>query len=244
MRTQLWASSHTGLVRRRNEDSWGANGVRGPSKDGAVVSVELTNEPCLAVVADGLGGHPHGDVASRLAVAAVLGAAPLNEAQLVAAVHEADNVIYQQMHEAGGALGMGTTIAALLVHDTGIVAVNIGDSAVLELIDGRLVQLSFDDVPPGSSWLPGITSAGVTQTLGGRPTQTRLDPHVYADSEKGTRRFLLCSDGLTNFVPRSEITAALLAADPNDAVEALVDAALATGGQDNITVIVVESHNP
>ena len=97
MRTRIWAATHTGLVRRRNEDCYGATGLPAVETDGEVVATEVLGEPCLAVVADGLGGHPCGNVASRLAVDHLLAAQPAQPDELVAAVHLANEAIYEAM---------------------------------------------------------------------------------------------------------------------------------------------------
>jgi protein phosphatase len=196
-------------------------------------------ESCLAVIADGLGGHPCGDRASRLAVEHLLAAKPTDSSGLVNALHEANELIYAEMERTDGCVGMGTTIAAVLVGERGLTVANVGDRAVFELIDGRLVQLSVDDVPPGRGDLPGLPLARVTQTLGGQPRLTAIDPHVYDDDVVGTDRcLLLCTDGLTNFVPRSQIAQALDSWD-GAAIEMLINSALVAGGRDNVTIVVV-----
>ena len=118
---------------------------------------------------------------------------------------------------------MGTTIAAVVVNDCGLTVVNVGDSAVFEFVDGRLVQLSVDDVPPGENNLPGVPSARLTQSLGGRLQVQDVDPHVYEDTHRRERRLVLCTDGLTSFVARSDI-AAILDREPDEAVVAALTA--------------------
>jgi serine/threonine protein phosphatase PrpC len=135
---------------------------------------------------------------------------------------------------------MGTTIAAVLVDDSGLAAVNVGDSPILELTDRGLVQISIDDSPVVCSILPGLPSAVVTQTLGGGRNLIKVDPHVHTDDEPLPRRVLLCSDGLTNFVPRPDIADILRAADPEQVVAALAAAALEAGAPDNVTCVLLD----
>ena len=237
--TRIWGVTHTGCVRQRNEDSYGALGLGGVLSGGKVNRATVAGAPCLAVVADGLGGHPRGDAASRVAVDAILEFAPTTAEELIRAIHLANDVVYRQM----GALdapGMGTTIAALLVHEHGFAVANVGDSPVFELSDGRLVKLSVDDVPPGQAGLPGIPTSRVTQTLGGSRSLTPVRPHLHVSDHVDHSRLLLCTDGLTNFATQSEIAAELRRPDGGEAATALVQLALAAGGLDNVTVVVVE----
>jgi protein phosphatase len=139
-----------------------------------------------------------------------------------------------------GSIGMGTTVAAVLVHETGMAVVNVGDSAVFELVDDRLVQLSTDDVPVGRTSLPGVPSSIVTQTLGGGRELRAVEPHLYEDDLVSPRRLLLCTDGLTNFVPRDQVADALRRHSGEDAVRVLIALALAAGGPDNVTVMTLD----
>jgi len=113
----------------------------------------------------------------------LLNATPSDADALVASVHGANRAIADAMSPHSGSVGMGTTIAAILVHAAGLAVGNVGDSVVLELIDGRLVQLSTDDVPRGL---------------------TRLGYTVH-ERDADPRRRLLSTDGLTSYVPQPEI---------------------------------------
>jgi serine/threonine protein phosphatase PrpC len=238
--TQLWAATHTGSVRRRNEDSYGATDLVSSQIDGDVATTIIAGESCLAAVADGLGGHPCGDLASRLAIENLLAAKLVDPDELEIRFHEANELVYAEMEHTDRCIEMGTTLSAVLVHEGGVAVVNIGDSPVFEFVDGRLIKLSVDDVPSGQDDLPGLPSFEVTQTIGGLSTPTPIEPNVYEDDELADRIFLLCSDGLTNFVPRSQIADALALGAGQAAVERLIELAIAAGGQDNITVVVME----
>lgn len=245
----IWAATHTGLVRSTNEDCFGATGLtalgaaaeRDGSCDGAIAFAGPIEAPVLAVVADGLGGHPCGEVASQLAVDHLLRSGPGDAGTLVAAVHGANEALFAAMGSNPAAAGMGTTIAALLVTSDGVAAINVGDSCIFELIDDRLVQLTVDDAPAGRSTLPGIPSTVVTQTLGGVRTYRPVEPHLFVDDLISPRRFLLCTDGLTNYVARSEIAAAMRDATGEVLVNQLIEIAVTAGAPDNITVIAVNA---
>jgi len=237
---RIFAATHTGSVRRGNEDAYGATSLIASRVDGDVVSAVVSNEACLIVIADGLGGHPCGEVASQLAVDRLLEAKPMDALSLVDAVHASNESIVAAMSHDDGSIGMGTTVAAVLVHEAGLAVVNVGDSAVFEFVDDRLVQLSTDDVPVGRTSLPGVPSSIVTQTLGGGRELVAVEPHLYEDDLASTRRLLLCTDGLTNFVPREQIADGVRRHDGEDAVRVLIALALAAGGPDNITCAVVD----
>ena len=186
-----------------------------------------------------MGRHRAGDQASRLAVETVLASSPVDAESLTKAVHAANEAIVDAMSEDADNVGMASTIAAVLIADTELVVGNVGDSVVFEMTDGRLMQLSIDDVPPGSAAPPGVPSSIVTQTLGGSAKLTTIRPHSL-ESPRHACRLLLCSDGLTNYVPRSDIGDALAQGSPAEAVESLIALALAAGGRDNVTVVVAD----
>lgn len=240
MTIQIFAATHVGSVRGENEDHYGATALAASRVDGEVVTTEVAELPCLAVIADGLGGHPCGEIASAIAVERILAAKPADPTTLVTSVHEANQAIVDAMSHDAGSVGMGTTVAAVLVHQAGLTAVNVGDSAVLELVEDRLEQLSTDDSLVGRASLPGLPSAVVTQTLGGARNLIEVDPHVHTDDLVPPRRLLLCTDGLTNFVPRHGIADVLRHRDPKQVVGELVALALAAGGPDNLTCVLLD----
>ncbi len=241
MRTvSISAATHTGVVRRENEDAYGATDLVVSRVDGEVVSAVVTSGPCLVVVTDGLGGHACGEVASQLAVDHLLESKAANASSLVAAVHAANAKIVAEMKQRAGSTGMGTTVACVLINGSSVSVVNVGDSAVFEVIDGRLMQLSTDDVPAGRSGLPGVPSSVVTQTLGGGRDLLEIKPHVYEDELVSPSQLLLCTDGLTNFVPREQIADALRRHHGEEAVSALISLAIAAGAPDNVTVMTVD----
>ena len=240
MRISITAASHRGLARDRNEDHYGASGIMMASEDGKALSVTITDGFCLAVVADGLGGHPCGDRASRLAVEHLLSSKPADAAALAQAVREANEVIVLAMSAEDGSLRMGSTLAAVIVSECELVVVNVGDSPVFEFEEGRMQQLTIDDVPPRNTTLPGLPSSTVTQTLGGSRVLVPVDPHVFLDDRIIPRRILLCTDGLTNFVPRELIVDSLQKATGEDVVESLINRALEAGAPDNVTVLIVD----
>ena len=230
------AATDVGFVRAVNEDS-------------------IRVGQLMAVVADGMGGHAAGEVASALAVDAVDEAfqADPSEAGLISAFSLANERIIDDALAHPERAGMGTTVVAiaLVPSSDGLapVIVNVGDSRAYQLRDGALNQVT-DDHSVAEEWVRQgrLTSEEaavhprrhqLTRTLG---LDAAVEPDVFylRDVQIGDR-VLLCSDGLSNELSDSEI--ADLASAPitlSDAVARLVEAANARGGRDNISVILLE----
>lgn len=224
------AATHVGHVRQRNED----HAVVGATVVGGEHAVydERLAVPGMVAVLDGMGGHPAGDVASRL-VAELLAdcEVPTSPEEADELVRAAQAVLAAHMREHPRTRTMGTTLvaAALPTTDRAMV-VGVGDSSVLMLADGRLTELVRRD-RSGLGW--------ITQVLGGGDVQEPLDPHVVEVSGPG--RLLLCSDGLADVVPDGNVQQVLRQSEsPRTAAEELVELALSRGGPDNVTVAVVD----
>jgi PPM family protein phosphatase len=211
----------------------------------------LVAEPLFAV-ADGMGGHVYGEVASEAAVEALRIAFTNTAAGLVEAVKRANRAVYDKARADPALRGMGTTLCAVaLVQEDGedrLAIVNVGDSRVYLLRDGELEQLTTDHRLLEQLMQEGQLSAEEAAIHPQRNVLTRamgLDPDVdvdcwQLDPFKGDR-LLLCSDGLSGEVDDSQIASVLRRlADPNDAVKELVRVAKSAGGHDNITVIVLD----
>ncbi|MEV1012283.1 protein phosphatase 2C domain-containing protein [Micromonospora sp. NPDC049801] len=229
--------THQGLVRRRNEDSH-------------------SQGQWLYVVADGLGGHVAGDIASSTVIAAVKAYDRLVDPEDLAhslgrAINDASDELRRKVRENPNLAGMGTTFVALLHAGSDAVVANVGDSRAYLIRrkrprDNALVQISEDhtyehlvadaeEVPN----LPGRLARFLDGRADGRSADLRPLQLQPGD------RVLLCSDGLSSYVPYERIRAALDSdADPGDIAEQLVALAIDEGGHDNITVIVIEAIRP
>ena len=235
-RWRFAAATDTGLVRDANEDA---------------LSVDET----LAIVADGMGGHAAGEVASALAVEVITREFHQNETVegLYAAVETANQAVLADAVAHPERFGMGTTIIAIALTEdvAGIISptlVNVGDSRVYQLRDGALRQLS-DDHSVAEEWVRmGRLTPEEAAVHPRRHQLTRvlgMDETVEIDvvsvvAQPGDR-LLLCSDGLSNELTPDQLVQ--LASPPmplEDAVDKLVAAAREAGGRDNITVILVE----
>jgi protein phosphatase len=217
--------------------------------------------PPVFVVADGMGGHANGDVASRIVVEefARLAEAGYDPAGAVAAVAETLVACQRRIREyAGGQSWRGTirspgttVVAALLMEEQGSPAwllVNMGDSRIYRVSAGLLEQVSVDHSVVQELIDEGQITADeavdhperhvITRALGG----PRLEDADYFVLPVGAvDRLLLCSDGVSGLVPEPELARLLTTTpDPRDAAELVVAAALAAGGDDNATAVVVD----
>ncbi len=233
-----------GLVRARNEDAYAVDDALG-----------------VYLVADGLGGHQGGNVASALARDAVL--ATLHEgrerlpddapALLDEAVRSANDRIRHRAESDPSLHGMGTTLTLLWLEDDAHgFAAHVGDSRLYRLDDRRLTQISDDHTAAMEMVRAGVMTLAdaehsfawhrLTRAVG---LDARLDVDVFPVDAAGADAFLLCSDGLTGMVGDDDIARLVRGAlpDARDVGEALIDAALAAGGNDNVTVVVVCPHD-
>ena len=229
----LAASTHVGRVRTRNEDSIvvGDRTVSGTTDSSTTMRVDA-HGLLLVAVADGMGGHPGGDVASRMVVE-FLGAAAarmVDERAVDTVLHEADALLAAAGAEHPELHGLGSTVAGVVLHDTRMIVFGVGDSSVWRVLDGPAQSLSESDRRGPST--------GISQCLGGRGRA--IEPHVRTiDVEHGTR-FVVASDGLTDLIGPVDIADAARGA-LDEAADGLVGRALDAGGHDNISVVVLEA---
>lgn len=220
------AATHVGLVRDTNEDA-----------------LLVADERRVFVVADGLGGHPAGEVASQLAVETIDG--ELTE-QEIAAADNPGKLLTETLNLAHRAIltdaegqperrGMGTTAVISMFPDGPRDAwvAHVGDSRAYLLREGQLHQLTEDHATSGL-----FGRGGITQALG---TQDDIEPDfLHIDLEEGDR-LVMCTDGLTDMLDEADIAKIVgEAAGAQEACDQLVEAAMGRGGVDNITVIVVD----
>lgn len=237
------ALSHIGLVRDHNEDSL----VAGPwTLCGTVTENPQTllfplGTPLVVAVADGLGGHPGGEVASALVVRelAELGPSLGSETAVREAIGVCNRTVYAAATRTPALAMMGTTVAGVVVTPELALVFNVGDSRVFALAADGLRQVSVDDSPPLP---PGQRSTFVvTQTLGGNDRFVSVEPHVTSSPLASDTRYLLCTDGLSDPVPPTVIDEVVREHSDQDGRAAfeLWKAAIEAGGPDNITLAMV-----
>jgi PPM family protein phosphatase len=243
--------SDVGLQREGNEDAFAVQSSLG-----------------LYIVADGMGGHLAGEVASRVAVEIITKGferwmetdTPEDELfghpdtslskmgnYLLSSIRLANRVIYEMATEYEQYNGMGTTIVALLVKPGLIVAANVGDSRMYMVRDGRIERMSKDHTIVSEHIEMGVMTEEEAVRSPLRHILTRnlgsaehVDAEVFEIVPSGRDRFILCTDGLTDLANDKEILGvAQKERDPELLCRGLVDLALERGGHDNTTVVSV-----
>ncbi|WP_237478666.1 PP2C family protein-serine/threonine phosphatase [Lichenibacterium dinghuense] len=235
---RAWAATHIGYVRAKNEDRCGTSRWRSTGQD-ETWSGEIDRTCGWALIADGMGGHGAGEVASGVALQALADLLPgiPDTPGLEPAIERANERVHAAMFVPGGRPAMGTTIVGLLMSARECTFFNVGDSRGYLLRDGRLEMVSRDHVPEVGGARGGRSHA-VTQSLGGTYDRRRLKPHLSSTTLGRGDVVLLCSDGLTDLVDDGHIAALLRSGSDRPATD-LVEAALAAGGRDNVSVIVL-----
>jgi protein phosphatase len=228
------AVTDTGRRRMRNEDAF-------------------VFEPPLFAIADGMGGARAGEVAAGIAAAALKEArrSVMDEASLEAVIDEANRRVWQRSVTDPGTSGMGTTVTAAYVdaQNERVLFGQVGDSRAYRLRGDGLEQVTTDHSLVAELVRSGVLTpeeaerhpqrSAITRAVG---TESAIEADVFSVPAELGDLFLLCSDGLTDMLGADEIAATILAGerDPEAAGEALVAAANAHGGEDNITVVLFE----
>lgn len=226
------ASTHTGLIRKKNEDCYQASPELG-----------------LWLVADGIGGHVDGEIASGIVRDAIRDAVAVGT-PLLTAIAQAHQAVLAAISHRQAHSDMGSTVVACLVDKHEFELVWVGDSRGY-LFNGDLQQLSCDHSPVSELIATGALSAEqaaqhperhlLSQSLG-VSAGMELQPGQVQGQLPPRGQLLLCSDGLTDELSDAEIQRLMQHnGTPQQQVDALVNAALAAGGSDNITVVVIGS---
>ena len=239
MKLTFASKTDIGRVRKMNQDS--------------LDIIELPGNKTLFVVADGMGGHAGGEVASQMAVEAFRLSPTLNDLSesITNTFIQANRAVKELQQQKPELKGMGTTCVVLYVDDDNAVIGHVGDSRIYRLRNGRLTQLTADhslvqEYVRQGSMSPSEARASrfrnvITRAIG---IEDKISPEVRTIPLEDGDSFLLCTDGLTGMVADSIIERVLLSAlDAQSACKTLVSLALRGGGDDNISVVVVRAGN-
>ena len=230
---KAYYKSHAGLVREQNEDT-----------------VLVDDRQGIYILADGMGGHQAGEVASLLAATALRDAlaeqTPSAEG-MRQGFRAANSAVYQRSLEESEYYGMGTTMTALWDHGDHILLGHVGDSRAYLFRGGRLRQISEDHSFVGDLLRAGAITEDeafhhprrnvITRAVG---TDETVQADVMEILKTPGEKWLLCSDGLTDLVRDPEIAETLESQDSADAVDRLIELALLNGGKDNVSVLLLE----
>lgn len=233
-----------GLVRSNNEDAW-----------------ERLDEFKFYVLADGMGGHRAGEIASKEAISALcdlvktsfkgnyqtISLRSANET-IRKAIESTNRTVHQMGKLNRHLRGMGTTLCCLYFHPMGVIYAHVGDSRVYRLRNSKLEQLTIDHSLLADLEMVGDVSPSIleefsckniiTKAIG---TEPQVDPAVHECDIRDNDIFLMCSDGLSDLVKNEEIEQALLhAATLDEATNYLVRQAKVRGGYDNVTVVLTQ----
>lgn len=240
---RIGARTDLGRVRENNEDKFEFVEPDEPEI--------LAAKGCVYAVADGMGGHASGQIASELALKTVVRsyyADPCDDVpeSLRRAIEGANSFIFDAAQAVAERQGMGTTCTVAVLRDNTLTVGHVGDSRLYLIRDGSMRQVTEDH-----SWVAEQVKRGsmtaeeaelspfrnvITRSLGAAPL---VEVDVITDEVKRGDILVLCSDGLTGYVPDAEILDIASSWSPSLAAMKLVDRANELGGGDNITVLVV-----
>ena len=240
----LGARSDVGMTRSTNEDAFCA--LAGPDAP--------SGSDALLAVADGMGGHKAGEVASEMAIRGLVaklsrdGVAAQVTGGLVRTLQRTISELNAEIHRAGSrpeTRGMGTTLTVAVLAGSALTIGQVGDSRAYLLRDGKLQQLTQDHSWVAEQVARGMLTSGEAEVHPWRNILTRaigVDPSVQVDGMTVEVRksdvLLVCSDGVHALVRDDEIAKLLAGGDPESSSQEIVDLANAKGGIDNITVVV------
>lgn len=233
-----------GLVRHNNEDFW-----------------KQLPDLQFYVLADGMGGHQAGEIASKLAVESLCEQFEKNYNVLIKDIDDAKDLLCELVQNVNGIVylkgqenidlnGMGTTLCCLFFHPEGVLYAHVGDSRIYRLRNGILDQLTKDHSLMQDLIDQGELSEEHVEFFQYKNVITKaIGTHFYVSASANITNlrpgdiFLMCSDGLTDLVAKGEINQILLQYPEKEAAKALVDLAKSRGGHDNITVMVIHVLN-
>jgi protein phosphatase len=238
--------THRGRVRPSNEDTIAVHTRILTGNMDEPLAISMSGDCCVLMIADGMGGHALGALASRAVLDYLVAAVDRlsDPASCADVIQEANRHLFELMHQHPEALGMGSTIVGVTLKADQLVTFNVGDSRAYLFSKGQLIQLiqlSHDDVPGQEGDSPGPRrSHALTQALGGSSLPLAVAPHISIDSPLATgETLLLCSDGLTDMVADRIISDTLRTTrDPLRSVRKLAAEAFNAGARDNVSLIV------
>lgn len=235
------AVTHKGKQREHNEDTVAVHTwVQNSPIDKAFQKTFCIDKPILVMLADGMGGHAKGEIASQF-VSKYMTQTLINahtEESLRQKIQAANHALYDYMEQRPETVGMGTTLAGLLFQTDGLLVFNVGDSRIYKERAGYLRQLTEEHTLDFSD-TGNRKSTQLTKSLGGMKQREELTPFVSKLELKAKQRYLLCTDGLTDMLDLDSIEAIFRLSSDEIIVNTLFEKTLETEARDNISIILV-----
>ncbi len=248
MRSAAVAGGGTGITLRTYGRSH--RGLKRPNNEDAYLMRPVANSGVLVAVADGVGGGPAGQEASRIALETLddaIGSGAFDMAQLASAVSRANRRIFESGQRDQALAGMGTTLTSAVVFPDRLFMAHVGDSRAYQLLDDHLVRLTIDHSVAGEMEAAGGLTPEEAQQHPNRHVLTRVVgpfDRVRIDVTEipwnRGYRLLLCTDGLTAVLTDEDIWHSSSSLSGYALIDALIEHALKRGGPDNITVVLAE----
>jgi serine/threonine protein phosphatase PrpC len=237
---RIWAATDKGPVRPNNEDNFASNAFISACQNRVLWDGLLDADGGWAAVADGMGGHEAGEIASHLVLEALQSSAEQmrNERSIVSTLNQVNRKLYEQLADGTGRPGMGSTVVGLIFVGTRCHAFNLGDSRAYLKRGAALAQISIDHTMKIDESGDFGRSHALTQCLGGTRRPVLLFPDIKSWQPQPDDLILLCSDGLTDAVSDIAINE-IMGGSVSDTAATLIDAAIDAGASDNVTAIVV-----
>ncbi len=234
---RITSATSTGLVRAMNEDRISVAGRR--TLEGPAVEWRTENARQYALIADGMGGHAKGEVASDIALTNLEAMHHLlfEDEGIEVALRAANRAIYETALSHRDFSGMGTTIVGVAIDGQRCHWFNVGDSRAYLLRGGRMSQISKDHVPSRS--VSGRYDHSITQSLGGGRFFTEIFPSLGELEIADDDRILLCTDGLSDLVHDTEIEHIVAGHEPTIALDRLIARCFELGAPDNISLALI-----
>ncbi len=234
MKLVSFGKTNVGMKRSHNEDAFYRNDTIG-----------------LYIVADGMGGHKAGEIASNMAVDSIknyiLNQKRIAENSLFDAIYVANNLIFKSASTNVQYNGMGTTIVSMMFNNNDVMLCHVGDSRAYMLAGGKLLRLTEDHTYVNEQYRTGLITQKQMETHSMRNVLTRslgFSEQVKVESQKLSThpgdRYILCSDGLSHMVADDVIAELGGIPDAVHAVSTMIDVANTNGGDDNITAIIID----
>jgi protein phosphatase len=238
------AMTHRGAVRPANEDAIAIDSQVITGDLAAPVRFTLGAAGShIILIADGMGGHACGGLASNTVISRLVEMQSLlfEPSSCAQALSTVNDDLYHMMQRFPDTLGMGSTVVGAAISGNTLLYFNVGDSRLYLYRERHLVQLSRDDALALGSGAGRKKSHMVTQSLGGRYVRTRIDPLIRGTTVRNGDCLVMCSDGLSDMLSDGSIEAVLhRSIKPLSAVTGLFERAMSAGGSDNISTVVAD----